>query len=105
MRPSTIVRLVEGAAVGSLVLTLSEAVELDHELTPRACVVIAATGTVVEIRSIPWHVLPDDVDDLPTLDPWPAQLHESLVDGLITPDDVRNLLERPPFYDQDSPDA
>lgn len=103
MRTSTIVRLVEGAQAGSLVLTRSEAVELFAELTPRAAVIIA--GNVVEIRSIPWHVLPDDPADLLELDPWRAQLHASLVEGLINPDDHRHLLERPPFYDQDSPDA
>lgn len=89
MTPQLLARLIAGARAGSLTLTRTEATTLLEELTPAAAVIVH--GRPVELRKIPWHVLPDTPADLPELDPWRRQVHESLVEGLIDGTDQRRL--------------
>jgi uncharacterized protein involved in exopolysaccharide biosynthesis len=89
--PALVARLIEGARAGSLALTRTEAVALVREITPGAAVIV--DGRPVDLRSIPWHVFPDHVAELPELDPWRRQAHESLVEGLIDAEDQRRLFE------------
>lgn len=91
MTPALVARLIEGARAGSLALTRSEATELVSTMHPRAAVIV--DGNPVELRSLPWHVFPDHVAELPELDPWRRQAHESMVEGLIDAEDQRRLFE------------
>jgi hypothetical protein len=54
---------------------------------------VIVDGRPVDLRSIPWHVFPDHVAELPELDPWRRQAHESMVEGLIDGDDQARLFE------------
>jgi hypothetical protein len=89
--PALVARLIEGARAGSLALTRTEAIALVREITPGASVIV--DGRPVDLRSIPWHVFPDHVAELPELDPWRRQAHESMVEGLIDGDDQARLFE------------
>lgn len=91
MTGELLARLVEGARVGSLALTKAEEIHVVSTSSPRAAV--AVDGRLVELRSIPWHILPDRIEELPELDPWRRMAHESLVEGLIDGDDQRRLFE------------
>lgn len=90
MTPDLAHRLVLGADAGSLAITRSEAGEL---LTMHTRAAVIVNGNPVELHTLPWHILPDTVDDLPELDPWRAQAHESLVKGLIDGADQARLFE------------
>lgn len=100
MTPALVARLIEGARAGSLALTRTEAIALVREITPGASVIV--DGRPVDLRSLPWHVFPDHVAELPELDPWRRQAHESLVEGLIDGEDQRRLFE---VADQESPES
>lgn len=91
MSPNLVARLIAGARAGSLALTRTEAITVHTEISPGATVIVDERP--VDLRSIPWHVLPDHPAELPELDPWRRQAHESMVEGLIDGDDQRRLFE------------
>lgn len=111
MRAELLARIVAGAYAGSLILTANEALELARTMTPHAAVIV--NGRTVPIALIPWHTIPDTIDQLPELDPWRTQAHESLVEGLIDGTDQLRLFETADpaarelrrIFDQDAPDA
>jgi hypothetical protein len=91
MTPHLVARLIEGARAGSLALTRAEAISFLSEITPGAAVIVDERTVV--LRSLPLYVLPDHPAELPELDPWRRQAHESMVEGLIDGDDQRRLFE------------
>lgn len=99
LHPTLAARVIAQAREGSLVLTLHESRDLlDHLVeSPRASV--ATPLGVVEIRSLPIHVLdPVDEPDLDFLDvldddvAWMRSHLASYLEGLLDVDDLRRLL-------------
>lgn len=95
LHPSLAARVVEGARAGSLILTIDESRDLLDHLAGSPHASVATPLGVLEIRTLPVHVLePPTLDPCPPDEEWIRQLVASFAEGLLDADDVERLWRR-----------
>lgn len=90
MNDALLLRLIDGAYAGSIVLTASEA-EAYYRKPPRRGTGVHIDGRIVEFAALPVYVLPDKIETLREISEWQNMIHLSHTEGLIDHEDAWRL--------------